>query len=238
METQHNLFDLLGSDCSLESIPENIEPELVESEDKLEPVEPEDKPEPEETEDKPEDVYYQKNNSIIKSINLEDSNIKKLIFVNCLNFGKLGGDFRNIEYLEIDNCPQIKFLPYACPNLKTLIIKGGNNIKKIPETYTSLTRVTLHNLYLSYLPIEIVQNIEYLELENCQNMTSISKSFSSLFSVCIRNCGNLTNINSDISTLRHLHLENCPTLQCFPKNNYHTLIILNCPLSFRTFGIN
>jgi hypothetical protein len=156
--------------------------------------------------------------------------ISKLILINCIDLRSITFDCSYLTYIEIVNCPKLKNLPKDCPKIKTLIIKGTTGVRRIPETYTTLEQIVLHNSDMISFPTEISSGIVSIDIDECHGLTSIGgDNYTSLTMVSAKSCINLSDIKST-NKIKHIYIEDCPATHCIPKGNFDTLFIKNCPL--------
>ena len=153
----------------------------------------------------------------------------------------------DIKYLEINNNSFNKTFDFY-PNLKSLVINNNTNIKKIPSSLKNLEYLTINNSSIEY--IDELENIECIQLYNCNNVNIHSKNIINLQSLSLVECSNIIinanelinlrklilntydNLNNDLyklTTLKELYISNSNITQ-IPKTltNLENIKLNNC----------
>lgn len=173
-----------------------------------------------------ENILYLKGSDLVEA----NGSPTKLILIDCPNIRNISisGDY--ITYIEIINCPKMKHLPKDCPNIKTLIINGCTGIRKIPETYTSISQIALHKSDIISIPDQIAHSLHSIDIVECHGLTSLGGPlYTNLTMISATSCNNLSAINNTYK-IKHLYIEDCPNIYSIPKGKLETIFIKNCPL--------
>ncbi|KAJ9685429.1 hypothetical protein PVL29_017458 [Vitis rotundifolia] len=113
------------------------------------------------------------------------STLKKLVIVGCTNLEsvsqKMSPNSTALEFLLLDWYPNLKSLQGCLDSLRELLIYNCGGLECFPERGLS------------------IPNLEYLKIERCENLKS------------------LTHQMRNLKSLRLLHISECPGLESFPE---------------------
>ncbi|KAH7521212.1 hypothetical protein FEM48_Zijuj07G0009300 [Ziziphus jujuba var. spinosa] len=171
--------------------------------------------------------------------------LETLKFENLLNwenwsFSGVDGreGFHYLQKIEIQNCPKLGKLLHSFSALKSMIIKGCEELVALPRLSTCYDSIGNGREYpclvelslwecpnLRELPI-LFPSLEILEIDGCQNLTEFPE-LPLLRDLELKNC-NLEVLQNilKLTSLASLRMSEIPKLKCLPENFFQEMATL------------
>ncbi|PRQ18322.1 putative leucine-rich repeat domain, L domain-containing protein [Rosa chinensis] len=169
----------------------------------------------------------------LKTLHIEEA--RKLIEWNEVSTERVMV-FPCLEEVTLTGCYQLRSAPSHFPSLKKLVIKGMNSggipiASILSNSLTTLTSLEISNVRglacLLERLLENNQNLSYMEIEYCWELTCIGPPQSQGYEYCcaslqelrIGGCPKLTCLPTGLPiplSLEKLEIRNCSSLECIP----------------------
>lgn len=172
--------------------------------------------------------------------------LQALHITNCKRLVKLPdsiGKLRRLRSLEVSHARDLKHLPDSigdCCNLQSLHLICYSNLKEIPTSVGNIKKLRVLNTYgcfsLQQLASEsfgMLQNLQHINLNDCQDLRYLPTSFASYRLHVLRLSGMKLTILPQcitlLTSLEYIELQNCMDLVELPEGigNLKRLQVLN-----------
>ena len=161
-----------------------------------------------------------------------------------------------LQYMEIEDCPNLKSIPYTCVSLQKIVVRLCRKVTSLPAVPSTIQHLEIIRCGIDELPsgLQFCTTLQYLKIEHCSNLKSIPESLYtcvSLQKIVVRHCRKVSSLPGVSSVIRHLEIigcgidelpnglqfctslqyfkiEHCPNLKSIPDLGevFHSLIIL------------
>ncbi|KAK6140711.1 hypothetical protein DH2020_025542 [Rehmannia glutinosa] len=160
------------------------------------------------------------NCSLLTSVSLDLPRLKNIRLVHCRKFVDLNLRSSVLSSITVSNCPSLQRISITSNALKKLVLQKQESLTALALQCHCLQEVDLTECEsLTNSICEVFSNgggcpvLRSLVLDNCESLTTVSFSSTSLVSLSLGGCRAITSLELNCPYLEHVSLDGCDHLE-------------------------